>query len=206
MRIVAISDLHGYLPLQVPPSDLVLIAGDVCPDASTREAQAVWLRDAFTPWAEQLETRAVVMCWGNHDFVGQLPSAELPSLPVDVVTDRAVTVEGMTIYATPWTRSIPGVWAFDVELDELAARMEAIPGGIDILMTHGPPRGVLDRVVSGDRVGSTALAAAVARVRPRLHVFGHIHESRGQEGTSYNVSVVDAQYQPYALPVTVIDL
>ena len=101
---------------------------------------------------------------------------------------------------------MPDLWAFDVPTHRLAAYAEAIPTGIDILVTHGPPRGVLDRVVSGERVGSSALADAVARVRPRLHVFGHIHEARGQKGSSYNVSVADERYRPYDLPVTVIDL
>ena len=50
------------------------------------------------------------------------------------------------------------------------------------------------------------MVTAVARVRPRLHVFGHIHEARGQEGSSYNVAVVDERYEPYQLPLTVIEL
>lgn len=206
MRIVAISDLHGYLPSAVPDADLVLIAGDVCPDAAGPGDQAHWLRYRFAPWAQRLRAGAKVMCWGNHDFVGHMLRHYPGSLPVEVVTDRKVSVLGLTIYATPWTRTVPGVWAFDVELDQLATYMAAIPSGIDILMTHGPPYGVLDRVVSGHRVGSKALADAVARVKPKLHVFGHIHEARGQEGSSYNVAIVDERYEPYKLPLTVIDL
>jgi hypothetical protein len=145
------------------------------------------------------------MCWGNHDYVGEVPLDVLPPLPVEVVTDRTVIVAGLSIYATPWTCTVPGVWALDVEQARLAEYMAAIPPGIDILVTHGPPYGVLDRVVSGHRVGSRAIAAAVARVQPRLHVFGHIHEARGQEGTSYNVAIVDERYEPYDLPVVVIE-
>ena len=206
MRIVALSDLHGYLPPNVPAADLVLIAGDVCPDAAGPGDQLFWLHHHFAPWAERLRARAKVMCWGNHDFVGEMLPASSRALPVEAVTDRKVSVLGLTIYATPWTCTVPGVWAFDVQPKQLAVHMEKIPDGIDILMTHGPPYGVLDRVVSGHRVGSTALAAAVARVGPRLHVFGHIHEARGQEGSSYNVAIVDERYEPYQLPLTVIDL
>jgi hypothetical protein len=51
-----------------------------------------------------------------------------------------------------------------------------------------------------------ALAEAVARAQPRLHIFGHIHEARGREGTGHNVASVDERYEPYAQPITVIDL
>ena len=216
MRIAAISDLHGYLPAEIPAADLVIIAGDVCPDvrgtawpglrhmAATN--QAAWLAGTFAPWLERLETNHIVLCWGNHDYVGEFAPEWLPPLRADVITDDEVTIGGLRLYGMPWTFTIPGVWAFDVPPERIAMYAQAIPEGIDILVTHGPPYGRLDRVVSGERAGSRALAEAVARVRPRLHVFGHIHEARGQTGNSYNVALVDAQYQPYDLPVTMIDL
>jgi Icc-related predicted phosphoesterase len=168
--------------------------------------QALWLKDAFAPWVAELDVGRVIVCWGNHDYVGELPERELPPIGAEVVTDREIEVSGLRLYATPWTFTSPGVWAFDIPPATLERYMQAIPGGVDILVTHGPPLGVLDRVVTGDRVGSRALAEAVARVRPRLHVFGHIHEARGQEGTSHNVAFVDEQYRPYRLPLVEIDL
>lgn len=216
MRIVAISDLHGNLPVEVPPADLLVLAGDICPDVpgSARPGQrhvaglrqALWLRDAFAPWVAHLSVGRVVVCWGNHDFVGELPEREVPPLGVEIVTDREIDVAGVRLYATPWTFTMPDVWAFDIPPTKLERYMQAIPDGVDILVTHGPPLGVLDRVVSGERVGSHALADAVARVRPKLHVFGHIHEARGRERTSYNVAFVDERYRPYPLPLVEIDL
>lgn len=215
MHIVAISDLHGWLPGRVPACDLLLIAGDVCPDVpgtamrarldEAAVAQAEWLRERFAPWLEDVPARDVLMCWGNHDYIGERP-ALVPAMRARLLTDEECVVEGWRVYATPWTHLQPDVWALDIPLDQLAERMRAIPDRIDILMTHGPARGVLDRVVGGARAGSTALAEAVERVRPRLHVFGHIHEARGQQGSSYNVSVLDVQYRPYALPLTEIEL
>jgi len=216
MRIVAMSDLHGYLPESVPAADLVILAGDVCPDTrwtarpalrqlAARE-QANWLETTFAQWLVRLETGRVILCWGNHDYVGELPVEELPSFNADVVTDAEVSVAGLRLYAMPWTCTVPGVWAFDIRPSQLAERTALIPDGIDILVTHGPPRRVLDRIVTGERVGSEELAAAVARVRPSLHVFGHIHEARGRQQGSYNVAMVNERYRPYALPVTTIDL
>jgi Icc-related predicted phosphoesterase len=69
-----------------------------------------------------------------------------------------------------------------------------------VLVTHGPPHGILDRTDDGEHVGCEELTAAVARVRPKLHVFGHIHEGYGQrvlDGVRYvNASICDVRYRP----------
>ncbi|RMZ76179.1 hypothetical protein DV737_g4946, partial [Chaetothyriales sp. CBS 132003] len=50
---------------------------------------------------------------------------------------------------------------------------------IDIMLTHGPPLGILDRTFRGEDVGCEHLRRAVERVKPRMHCFGHIHEAWG---------------------------
>jgi Icc-related predicted phosphoesterase len=193
----------------------LLIAGDICPDvpgsgnrahlSRAAEGQAAWLVAEFVPWLDRAPVGDIVMCWGNHDYVGEVPAA-VPAMPGRLLTDEEVTVRGLRVYGTPWTYLMPSLWAFDVPSNQLEAMMWRIPAGIDVLVTHGPPRGVLDEVAPGRLAGSQALADAVGRTKPRLHVFGHIHEGRGQHGTSYNVSVLDERYQPYELPVTMIDI
>jgi Icc-related predicted phosphoesterase len=218
MHIVAISDLHGYLPATVPQCDLLAIAGDVCPDFQgsgsrsaaralhVSERQADWLRRAFSPWISRQPAAAVVMCWGNHDYVGEEASAALEDLPVALLTDSSCLVQGLTIYGMPWTTFAPEMWAFDVAADDIVARTDAIPSDVDILLTHGPAFGVLDTTVTGERAGSHALLEAIARIKPRLHLFGHIHEARGAQGFSYNLSLLDVRYRPYPLPLTEIDV
>jgi len=215
MRVVAISDLHGWLPPDVPECDLLIIAGDICPDApgtesraqlnASAEHQARWLRERFIPWVERQAAREIVMCWGNHDYVGEVP-AVVPPMPLRLMTDEAQEVSGLHIYASPWTSFAPEVWAFDVPPATLAGYMGRIPAGLDVLVTHGPPKGVLDRVRSGVHAGSDALLKAVALTQPRLHIFGHIHECRGQQGLSYNVAILDEDYKPYDMPVVAIEI
>lgn len=216
MRIVAVSDLHGWLPPALPVCDLLLIAGDVCPDVAgsgmyelrdrIAPAQGAWLADVFAPWLESQPARTIAMCWGNHDYVGEVPAC-VPPLPAIILTDETREIAGLRIHANPWTHLSPETWAFDVPLDEIGERMARMPTDIDVLMTHGPPYGICDRTIRQDRAGSPALADAVARMRSlRLHVFGHIHEARGREGVHYNVSVLDADYRPHPQPVTEIDL
>ena len=85
------------------------------------------------------------------------------------------------IYGTPWTALYgkPGK-GFQIARTELAAKWTKIPSGVDILVTHMPPHGVLDQNSGKVRAGCPDLATTVmTRIRPRIHVFGHIHESSG---------------------------
>ncbi|KAK4041124.1 putative rhamnogalacturonate lyase C [Parachaetomium inaequale] len=89
----------------------------------------------------------------------------------------------LTVYASPYTPAFgtPGFQYTPQESHDFA-----IPDDVDVVITHGPPRGVLDRSwASGAHVGSAELFAAVARARPRLHCFGHIHEGWGGEVLSW---------------------
>ncbi|GAB1319919.1 hypothetical protein MFIFM68171_10129 [Madurella fahalii] len=85
----------------------------------------------------------------------------------------------LTVYASPYTPSFgsPGF-----QYNAKRGHDFAIPKDVDVAITHGPPRGMLDRSwMTGEHVGSPELFSAVARARPRLHCFGHIHEGWGAE-------------------------
>ncbi|KAJ7098249.1 Metallo-dependent phosphatase-like protein [Mycena epipterygia] len=82
-----------------------------------------------------------------------------------------------SVYGSPWSPNF-GVWAFGYEREDAEALVSKFPK-TDILLTHGPPRNVLDFTNTKDRAGCPALSARLPELKPRLHVFGHIHESRG---------------------------
>ncbi|KAL8407701.1 hypothetical protein RB594_006512 [Gaeumannomyces avenae] len=82
----------------------------------------------------------------------------------------------LTVYASPYTPAF-GNGAFQFEPD--SGHDFAIPQDVDVVMTHGPPRGILDRVPGSGSVGCGQLFEAVERARPRLHCFGHIHVGWG---------------------------
>ncbi|MCU0866457.1 MAG: metallophosphoesterase, partial [Planctomycetes bacterium] len=123
--------------------------------------------------------------------------------------DSEVTVDGVRIWGSPWQPWFYD-WAFNLERGPaIAAKWDRIPAGIDVLVTHGPPAGILDRTDQGDAVGCADLLAAVRRVRPKLHVFGHIHEAYGtleQDGVRFvNASNCSVRYRPVQPPI-VVDL
>ncbi len=122
-----------------------------------------------------------------------------------MLNHELVELEGLRIFGSPRTPDY-GSWAFMYPEAEAEQQWEGVPP-CDILMTHGPPRGVLDLTSSGERAGCPALLARVQALAPRLHVFGHIHEARGVEvraGTMLvNAAMVNLQYRPVHGPVVV---
>lgn len=82
----------------------------------------------------------------------------------------------LTVYASPWTPSL-GDWGF--QYPPVHGHSFEITKGTDLVVTHEPPKGVMDYTENKQRAGCPNLFGAVARARPRLHCFGHIHEGWG---------------------------
>ena len=206
MRIVCISDTHGlHDGLEVPDGDLLLHAGDATKHGSLEEVAA------FNRFLGELPHPHKVVIAGNHDWAFQKEA----SLARDLIThatyleDEEAVVEGLRIWGSPWQPWFYD-WAFNLRRGpQLRAVWDRIPEGTDVLLTHGPPRGHGDRTTSGNEEGCSDLLDAVRRVRPRLHVFGHIHEGYGQtrEGTTrcVNASVCTVAYRP-TNPAIVVEL
>lgn len=86
----------------------------------------------------------------------------------------------LTVYASPYTPTLSlGDWGFQYLREQ--KHDFSIEQGIDVVITHGPPKGIMDYTDSRQRAGCSTLFEAVARARPRLHCFGHIHEGWGSK-------------------------
>ena len=206
MRVVCISDTHNQLnKVSVPPGDLLIHAGDLTGHGSLKE-----LRRADRDLAE-LPHRHKVIIAGNHDwaFVREPAAARASIKSAIYLEDEAVVIQGLRLYGSPWQP-----WFFDWAFNyprgaSLKPVWDRIPEATDILITHGPPLGHGDCTTRGSCVGCPDLAAALRRIKPRLHVFGHIHEGYGVtlEGptTCINASVCRVDYAPLNPPI-VIDL
>lgn len=197
MKIDLLSDLHGFKP-DLPGGDLLIIAGDL----TARDKQNEYLD--FFSWLMHQDYKKKIFIGGNHDVQIQNRFVKFDeNSTVDYLEDSGTEFEGLKIWGTPWTQTFkyqnPACKAFALNSEEkLKQKWDLIPDGIDILITHSPPCGILDKTIRC-RTGSITLYDAIERVQPRLHVFGHIHEGYGQKVTVkthfVNASHVNEYYQ-----------
>ena len=206
MRIVCLSDTHDmHDQLVVPAGDILLHAGDATMMGTVAQITA------FDAWlATQPHAHKVVIA-GNHDWLFEKnpPFARSLLRHATYLEDSLATVAGVRIWGSPWQPWFYD-WAFNLQRGpEIAAKWAMIPEGIDVLMTHGPPAGILDRTSRGDEVGCADLRRELGRIAPRLHVFGHIHEAYGTaevDGCRFvNASNCSERYRPVQAPI-VVDL
>lgn len=120
--------------------------------------------------------------------------------------DSETTVFGLRVYGSPWQPEFHG-WAFNLPVGAaLRDKWKLVPDGVDVLITHGPPKGHGDLNFLGVQTGCDELLFAVQhRIRPKFHIFGHVHEGFGitTDGvtTFINASCLDLRYKPVNKPV-----
>lgn len=207
MRVIAISDTHGcHARLRVPHGDVLVHAGDISERGKPSEVKD------FLDWFARQPHPHKIFIAGNHDFLFERnPQLALSMIPSNVtyLQDSGITIGKLNIWGspvTPWFHN----WAFNRRRGEdILRHWQLIPPDTNFLITHGPPYGFLDQVISDDHAGCVDLQRTVLTLKPLVHVFGHIHESYGsiaRMGTRYiNASVLDEGYrlrhQPWVLNV-----
>ncbi|MFN3197557.1 MAG: metallophosphoesterase [Bradymonadia bacterium] len=201
IRILHTSDLHGrYKPLlrrlAEGDYDLWIDTGDFLPNpgrpsqdpvmwsTGQQRHQRRWMqfKDLAARLAEALDGRPAVMVQGNHDFIPVVGALRHAGVDAHGISPDAVTTCcGLRFSGFREVSTINGRWVGEVDDDRLwALSDEALSHGADVLVTHSPPRGVLDGLDCGDHFGAPGLAEAMEG-GPRLHLFGHVHEHGGQQ-------------------------
>lgn len=227
-RIVCISDTHGqHDALKLPLGDVLIHGGDM---TSTGHVQTFEELRSFLK--QQRKRFSHVICIaGNHDitlhqdfyeehwkrFHARLGQKESCSNVQALIRESCTylehattTVANSVVFGSPWT-PVFFDWAFNYPRNLQAEHLwTAIPDDTDILVSHGPPLGRCDDTDRGSRTGCASLLRHVQqRVRPRLHMFGHIHEGYGCsfDGKTLfvNASSLNVQYEVTNVPI-VIDL
>ena len=219
LRIVCISDTHfQHEKLALPEGDILIHAGDF-----SRKGGIAQIKD-FLDWFDRQPHRYKVLVAGNHDtilhreyylrnwrrFFRLLHTQEeleelyhhISSLSsVCYLQDQSVHIGGLHIYGSPWQPTFFN-WAFNLDRGEACAQAwKQIPENIDILITHGPPLGYGDLCSTYTRAGCVDLLHHIRyRIRPKVHIFGHIHEAAGcyrdESRLFINASSCDLRYRP----------
>jgi Icc-related predicted phosphoesterase len=208
MRLVLISDTHDMEnQVTLPDGDILVHAGDLTMMGHRGDLQR------SINWLNVQPHKHVVFVAGNHDF-----GFERDYVKKELNLGRAVylennwtAIDGLSFWGSPvqpWFMD----WAFNVHRGApIKKYWDMIPNSVDVLVTHGPPYGILDqsRRDRSDHLGCEELAKRIEVINPILHVFGHIHGSAGIElrgKTKFiNASVVNEDYNVVNEPI-VVDL
>jgi Icc-related predicted phosphoesterase len=198
VKVVVVSDIHhdGARPTRPrwadrkpPAGDALLIAGDL-----TQGLTSIGRLERVLEWLCGLGSwPSILLVAGNHDVLlaGRDPGVQklLSKYNIIYLENSGFEMDGIKFWGTPigtYGRGEP----FQKTGDALREAYQ-IPAGIDVLVTHMPPYGILDTGTAAQgrpHCGSPELRAAVEAAKPRFHVFGHRHHAGGQviiEGTTY---------------------
>ena len=209
-RIICISDTHNCNEqIAVPDGDILIHSGDATIRGTIPEIET------FNDWFANLPHKYKIFVAGNHDWLFETNNSyarKMLDSSIIYLQDSFVKIEGLKIYGSPYQPRFYD-WAFNLMRGaELAAKWKLIQNDIDILITHGPPHGILDEVPRKlwiENTGCEELRKRVEIVRPKIHIFGHIHCGYGQTekfGVKFvNASNCDESYEPTNRAI-VIDL
>ena len=209
MKITFISDTHTkhkQVTSSLPGGDLLIHAGDLSSMGYKHEIQQ------FCKWFNSIEGynhKAFIA--GNHDWGFQNNNEKIMEIvnsykDIDYLQDDMLMIgedydKMVKIWGSPWQPEFYN-WAFNLPRngEELKAKWDMIPEGIDILITHGPSWGMNDDVEGrrGQHLGCELLAERIKQVKPKIFVCGHIHSGHGHyfDGNThyFNAAVLDEQY------------
>ena len=203
IKFVCIADTHNmHDEIDIPDGDVLLVAGDFTMKGRPREIRK------FNLFLESLPHEYKVLIAGNHDFLFEREPQKAQALLTNCIylEDSSINISKIKIYGTPWQPWFMD-WAFNLPRGNIIKeKWDMIPKDTDILITHGPPYSICDKTIHGNPEGCVDLLNAVRRLKPKYHIFGHIHEAYGinKEGkTTYiNASSVNVQYKPQYPPIT----
>ena len=197
MKFVVISDTHcQHHQLSLPAGDILIHAGDVSSRGHFTEI------NDFLNWFQNQNYKYKIFIAGNHDFYFEKEKAEKIKkiIPPGIIylNDSGIKIEGINVWGSPispWFFN----WAFNRHRgEEISRHWKLIPTNTDILITHGPPYGILDKTTNLEKAGCEDLLKKINEIKPKFHLYGHIHEAYGSYDngitTFINASVLDEKY------------
>lgn len=208
MKITCVSDLHGSFP-KTKGGDLLIVAGD----CTSNDSDVAWQN--FHSWISDQDYKRMIIVAGNHDGqleeYSELLTSQLADPRINFLCDSGTEFMEHKIWGSPWTALFHGVnpncKAFMIHPRKLYDKWFQIPTDTNILITHTPPYGILDLNYFNTRCGSMTLKAVVDEIKPKLHVFGHIHGDYGMKkiGSTLfvNAAHMNEDYDPVNQPIDI---
>lgn len=177
MKITVLSDTHGKEPI-LPGGDLLIHCGDLSVNGFRVEVikQLNYLHEQYDKYSK------IIVIPGNHDLFAERHPKEFEEAclmaGIEVLINRSTEYEGLKIWGSPVT-PVYHNWAFNLPEGSRFDIYELIPPDTNLVITHGPPMGILDENNRMQRIGCQVLRDKIQEIKPLAHVFGHCHESQG---------------------------
>ena len=193
MTILHLSDTHGkhHLLTNLPEADIIIHSGDITFGGSEEEVEE------FIDWFCKLDYKHKIFIAGNHD--NWLYDNRVDNLPNNChyLHHSGIDINGIKFWGTP-------LFMEEMLFGNPDDKIDLIPTDINVLVSHEPPHDILD--YSGNvKWGSRTLLDKVQEVKPKLHLFGHIHDAHGiietKHTTFSNAAIVDEWYEMKNEPV-----
>jgi Icc-related predicted phosphoesterase len=182
-RIWHISDTHTYHDLLLVPDniDIVIFSGD-CSNPRDKLLSSFEIK-TFISWFKKLPIKHKIFIAGNHDLgieKGLVQKIDFSGYNIHYLENDYVNIEGIKIFGSPYTPSFGSGWAFNKDRSKIDRYWSEIDEDTDIVVVHGPPKGILDLSYSRDGIleycGCNSLKKHILnRVKPKFCLFGHIH-------------------------------
>jgi Icc-related predicted phosphoesterase len=204
--IVTIADTHDQvIKYPIPAGDILVCAGDITGRGDASDIVR------FNNLVGELPHEHKILISGNHDFCfeNNRENSEKMVSNFTYLQDSKVEIDGIKFYGSPWQPWFYD-WAFNLQRGkELADKWAMIPDDTDILITHGPPMGFGDyTLMDRKNVGCEELLAKIEEIKPKVHVFGHIHEGYGtyeNDSTLFvNASICTLRYDAINKPIVFV--
>jgi Icc-related predicted phosphoesterase len=214
MKITFISDTHNkhkFVTDDLPGGDLLIHAGDISSMGYEHEIRE------FCKWYNSLDNYThKVFIAGNHDWGFQINTEKVKEIldfysDITYIEDNEVLVgeKLVSVYGSPWQPEFYN-WAFNLPRNgyELKEKWGNIPNNTDILITHGPAYGYVDKVIGRpENLGCELLTDRIKEIKPKIHVCGHIHTGYGYtfDGDTHyiNAAVLNESYNYHHKPLTI---
>lgn len=197
-KVVIVSDTHNlHDKLILPDGDILIHCGDYSTKGSLTEFTN------FAQWMVKQNFKYKLVLKGNHDKIHYREDVQSKLNEYGIITlDQnrdAMKIMGLNIWGSngvPFIRNN----TYNNTKEERDLWWKDMPVGLDILVTHCPPRTVLDLNSKFEHCGCDSLLESVTSKHPKHHVFGHIHEASGSVYESrftkfYNCAFLDRAYK-----------
>jgi Icc-related predicted phosphoesterase len=184
MKIWHISDTHTYHGLLKVPKDIdmVIHSGDATNPRDPYASEQEMLN--FISWFGSLPIKHKVFVAGNHDLCIErnlITKIDFMKNGIVYLENDYAEVEGIKIWGSPFTPTFGQGWAFNKKRSALHDIWKEIPDDVDIVIVHGPPKGILDLAYHQlnciEFCGDEALRKRMYLLNPKLCLFGHIHNN-----------------------------